>query len=76
MIPCTYNFFGMKRCRFEPRYDEHPATGMKMEKAEASSIGEIRKMFYFRTYVQDVCVSCGKVRRRDDDALTPQRSHE
>jgi hypothetical protein len=66
MIPCTYNFFGQKRCQFEPRYDEHPVNGMKLEKAETNSLAELRKMFFFRSYVMDVCVACGKVRRRDD----------
>ncbi len=49
--------------KFEPRYDEteskEPITIDKMTAREA------RTLFYYNTYVHDICVRCGKIIKKE-----------
>ena len=50
----------MDKCKhkFEPRYDEKPNT-MHLE-TEHTSPENFRKLIYYKVYVKDVCIKCGK----------------
>jgi len=55
-------------CQFEPRYDEerHPCFNPAKlnELLKNNDIKEIRKLFYYKVYVYDICVKCGRVVKR------------
>lgn len=69
MSDCPYagNTWMMSlRCKFEPRYDTEPSRlsigesrGIDAEELEA-----LAKQYQRVTYVQDVCVKCGKTADR------------
>jgi len=44
--------------KFEPRYDETP-TGMEMHDA-SGNIALLRDLLFYKVYVKDICVKCGK----------------
>lgn len=66
MIPCTTNIFGVKRCSFEPRYDVSAPTMNVKGETTPSGFAEVIEASKARTYVYDICVACGKTRRRND----------
>lgn len=71
MIECTYNFFGVKRCSFEPRYDlGEPSMSLKGE-STPDGFARMVEATKPKTYVYDICVSCGKTRKRHDDISSP-----
>ncbi len=72
MIECTRNIWGLKRCRFEPRYNEGPSGEVKINGADADGLVRIIKAQKPQTYVYDICTSCGKVRREGDQEGEPQ----
>ena len=51
--------------KFEARYNENPAMGSKIDKASMSA-RELRELFYYKTYIHDICVRCGKVIKRGE----------
>ena len=63
-----------KECRFEPRYDEcyHPCLNtFKINEAlkilnDNRPVEELRKIFYYKVYVHDICVKCGRVVKRGE----------
>ena len=61
-------------CQFEPRYDEcyHPCLSLiKMSEASKllkdNKVEEFKKIFYYKEYVHDICVKCGRVVKRVND---------
>jgi len=53
-------------CRFEPRYDLGPADLSSFDTLEGrGSLALVEKM-RAKTYVHDVCTTCGKIVRRPD----------
>lgn len=54
----------IKGCKFEPRYDTGPAdlNGLSVKGASPSILEQFRRV----TYVADVCVTCGKVIKREN----------
>ena len=44
--------------KFEARYDEAP-TGMEMHNARGN-IASFRDLLFYKVYVKDICVKCGK----------------
>jgi hypothetical protein len=61
----------LSRCSFEPRYDIGPSSiAERMESMKFSGIGAGRRMKAIieasspKTYVRDICVTCGKVVER------------
>ena len=63
-----------KECRFEPRCDEcyHPSLDtFKINEAlkilnDNRPVEELRKIFYYKVYVHDICVKCGRVVKRGE----------
>jgi len=61
-------------CQFEPRYDEcyHPCLDtFKINEAlkilnDNRPVEELRKIFYYKVYVHDICTKCGKVVKRGE----------
>ena len=50
--------------KFEPRYDEKPRSA-EMEIKGFLGSNDLREMIIVRTYIQDVCVRCGKIIERE-----------
>lgn len=66
---CRRTVFGFKKCRFEPRYDVGPARALNAATLDALfPVGEdivaALKASRQKTYVQDVCIACGKIVKR------------
>lgn len=49
--------------KFKPRYDEHPNVELYKRKFSVTDANP-SNVLYYRTYVLDVCIRCGKVIRR------------
>ena len=61
----------MKNCEkkgheFEARYDENPNTHLGGMEVTRTNPKEIRKYIYYKTYIHDICVRCGKVIKKGD----------
>ena len=64
MNACPRDYRIFPCCRFEPRYDKAALDLSKIGRATASA--EQIEAMCLKTYVQDVCIRCGKaVDRRD-----------
>lgn len=51
--------------KFEPRYDERANPNvLRME--GTVNVDEMRKLVYYKVYVHDICVRCGKVIKRSN----------
>lgn len=74
MIPCSYTFWGTKRCRFEPRYSRRAPDPQKLPLMEVMSEEQIMALAD-ETYVHDICVACGKVRSRNDQQEGPMYTY-
>ncbi len=49
-------------CKFEPRYDSRLPNGLEMNWGSSSHLEAIKD----KTYVADICVTCGKKIKRTD----------
>jgi len=55
-------------CRFEARYDLGPADRSGLSGLEGSAVSVLKALEKMRakTYVHDICTTCGKIVRRPD----------
>lgn len=54
-------------CRFEPRFDLGAAQIGKFNYEGSDAVDAIEK-FRAKTYVRDVCVTCGRTKERQENA--------
>ena len=51
--------------KFEPRYDEKMnPNNLNISGMSVHSASEARKLIYYKVYVHDICVKCGKTIKR------------
>jgi hypothetical protein len=52
-------------CEFEARYDEEPCKPAGLEIDFKGPSGTLKQILTKRTYVHDICVTCGKIVKRE-----------
>jgi hypothetical protein len=62
--PCSRLGRPFKGCKFEARYDSEPSNGAGLTSVKGFNPERIERLLIKRTYVRDVCVTCGKVIER------------
>lgn len=50
--------------KFEPRYDERPVGNFKVNATTVYDDEAFRSLIYYKVYVHDICVRCGKTVQR------------
>jgi len=64
MSECARKNKWVRPCRFEPRYDSEPHNGAGFEEITGMRGSRMIELLTKRTYVRDVCVTCGKTVER------------
>lgn len=54
-----------KAHKFQPRYDEKPRN-TPIGHIKNITSEELHKLIYYKVYIHDICVRCGKVIKRED----------
>lgn len=66
MTDCPRRNAWFRGCRFEPRYDEGPqAIPVTSDGFSSDEISQIIRAGKPRTYVRDVCITCGRTVERE-----------
>lgn len=58
----------IRGCRFEGRFDLSAATPVKIGEADVAFVSAVLDRYRTRTYVRDVCTTCGRTIERQGSA--------